>query len=66
MFSLGLFLFVFCLVLLLFDIRKRPGCPLWLNPLPEEQRENVQHLPKWAVNLLPLGILIGLMLHFMT
>ena len=62
----GQFLFVFCLTLLLYDIRKRPDCPWWLNPLSEEQRENVQRLPKWAVDLLPLGIVIGLILHFMT
>ena len=65
MFSPGLFLFNFCLVLLLYDIRKRPDCPKWLNPVPEEQLEEVQRLPEWVVDLLPFGIIIGLVLHLM-
>ena len=63
---MGLFLFTVCLVLLLGRIRLRPDCPKWLRPVPEEKRMQVERLPKWAADLLPLGIVIGLMLHFMT
>ena len=63
---MGLFLFIFCLVLLFRQARLRPDCPRWLKPIPEEKRMQVQPLPKWAENLLPLGLVVGLMLHFMT
>ena len=63
---MGLFLFTFCLVMLLFEIRLRPDCPNWLRPIPEEDRMRAQRLPKWAADLLPLGVVVGLMLHFMT
>ena len=63
---MGLFLFCFCLTMLLFEVRLRPDCPKWLRPVPQEKRMHAQRLPKWAVDLLPLGIVIGLMLHFMT
>ena len=62
---MGLFLFVFCLIMQLREIRLRPDCPNWLRPFPEEVRMGAEQLPKWAADLLPVGMVIGLMLHFM-
>ena len=64
--SVGLFLFCLCLTLLVGQARLHPDCPKWLRPVPEEVRMGAEQLPKWAADLLPVGMVIGLMLHFMT
>ena len=64
--SVGLFLFCFCLTLLVGQARLHPDCPKWLRPVPEEVRMKAQRMPKWAIDLLFVGLVSGLMLHFMT
>ena len=62
----GLFLFCCCLTLLVGQARLHPDCPKWLRPVSEEVRMKAQRMPKWAIDLLFVGLVIGLMLHFMT
>ena len=50
--SVGLFLFCFCLTLLVGQARLHPDCPKWLRPVPEEVRMKAQRMPKWAIDLL--------------
>ena len=64
--SVGLFLFCFCLTLLVGQARLHPDCPKWLRPVPEEVRKKNQQMSKGAIGLLFVGLVIGLMLHFMT
>ena len=64
--SVGLFLFCLCLTLLVGQARLHPDCPKWLRPVSEAVRKKNRQMSKGAIGLLFVGLVIGLMLHFMT
>ena len=58
-FKWGMFLFCFCLTLLLGQLRLHPDCPKWLRPT-----ANGTKFPLPVICLLVLGMLVGLVIHF--
>ena len=66
-FSIGLFIFIFCLTLALGQIQRQPGCPKWLRPIPEEDKKpDDMNLGIEGILLLLLGAIVGLVIHFQT